>query len=300
MFKSSGFPNTVSMPLAANTERRKPQSADHDNTARFRSAISFVGTSMVSTALDFQERFRTQVAKCYPSSDSTTAFELQEEILLEQRKDFCHWQVPDLLEARAPGFRGECERLGLDDPTIILGEMAASEKRLTCIARLGHLGIQAWGDVGWKHIEKHGVVHRGYAGHFKELNHIYSQCQVNIDVGRIYQSDIVPMRIFDILACGGFVLAEYTDSLEDLFKIGEEIEVWRTIEELQDKAAYFLKHPKKTRDIALAGRARVCRDHRIKDRVEEMLQAVLGAREAKNALALVVKRAVSYTLFCPL
>jgi spore maturation protein CgeB len=287
MFKSAGFPNTIAMPLAANTDRRKPQPADHENTARFRSPLSFVGTSMVPTALAFQERFRTQIAKCYPNSDSTTAFDLQEAILLEQRKDFCQWKIPDLLEARAPGFRTECEGLGLDDPTVILGEMAASEKRLTCIATLGHLGIQVWGDVGWKHIEKHGAVHRGYAGHFKELNHIYSQCQVNVDIGRIYQSDIVPMRIFDILACGGFVLAEYTEALDDLFEIGEEIEVWRTIEELQDKAAYFLNHPKETRNIALAGRARVCRDHRIKDRVDQMLQAVLGARKAKTALTLV-------------
>ena len=96
------------------------------------------------------------------------------------------------------------------------------------------------------------------------------------------------MRIFDILACGGFVLAEYTEALDELFVIGEEIAVWRSIDELQEKAAYFLKHPEETRNIALAGRARVCRDHRIKDRVDEMLQAVLGARKAKKALALVV------------
>jgi spore maturation protein CgeB len=154
------------------------------------------------------------------------------------------------------------------------------------VAQLGHLGIHAWGDSGWKHAERYGVKHRGYAGHFKELNYIYSLSQVNVDVGRIYQSDIVPMRIFDILSCGGFVLAEYTPALEELFVLGEELVVWRDQADLQQKAAYYLDHPQIARSIALAGRARVCRDHRIKDRIHEMLEVVSRANPKPKALSL--------------
>jgi hypothetical protein len=286
LFKRAGFPNSVSMPLAANTDRRTPQHLNPETAQRFRASISFVGTSMVSTALSFQARFLTLIEKCYPNAKADTAFALQEEVLAAQRTNFSQWQIPDLLEARAPGFRTACQEKGLDDPTVVLGEMAASEKRLTCVAQLGHLGIHAWGDDGWKHVERYGVKHRGYAGHFKELNHIYSQSQINVDIGRIYQSDIVPMRIFDILACGGFVLAEYTPALEELFVLGEELVVWRGLADLQKKAAYYLAHPQIARTIALAGRARVCRDHRIKDRVNEMLEAVSRANPNPKGLSL--------------
>jgi spore maturation protein CgeB len=293
LFKAAGFRNTCEMPLAANTDRRKPQSLNpqqlsSDSSLQYRSPISFVGTSMVSTALDFQDRFQKLIAKAYPNAQAETATVLQDEILAEQRKDFGQWQIPELVEARAPGFRSTCQSLGLDDPTVVLGEMAASEKRLTCVAQLGHLGIQAWGDIGWKHVEKYGVTYRGYAGHFKELNHIYSHSKVNVDVGRIYQSDIVPMRIFDILACGGFVLAEYTPALDSLFVLGEELVVWHDLSDLKEKAAYYLAHPQAAQTIALAGRARVCRDHRIKDRVQEMLNAVLKESRAAKGLALVI------------
>ena len=35
--------------------------------------------------------------------------------------------------------------------------------------------------------------------------------------------DITPMRIFDIIACGGFVLVEYSRELDEIFEIGSEI-----------------------------------------------------------------------------
>jgi spore maturation protein CgeB len=94
------------------------------------------------------------------------------------------------------------------------------------------------------------------------------------------------MRIFDILACGGFVLAEYTEALEELFIMNEEIVCWRSASELREKAGYYLQHPEEARAIALAGRARVCRDHRIKDRVHGMLRVLLESRETPRSLSL--------------
>ena len=35
--------------------------------------------------------------------------------------------------------------------------------------------------------------------------------------------DIIPMRIFDIMACGGFVLVEYSLELDEIFEIGRGI-----------------------------------------------------------------------------
>ena len=286
LFKEAGFPNTSMLPLAANTDRRKPQTLPYGQENPYAASISFVGASMVETALRFQDRFRKQVQQCYPSATPDDAHALQEEVLALQRADFQNWKIPELLEERAPGFQKACKDRGLENPNILLGEMSASEKRLTCIAQLGCHKIQVWGDSGWKHILNHGIVHRGYAGHFKELNHIYCDSQINIDVGRLYQSDIVPMRIFDILACGGFVLAEYNEAIEELFVLDEEIVCWKSFADLRHKADYFLRHPEEARSIALAGRARVCRDHRIKDRVHGMLRTVLAEQDQPHLVSL--------------
>ena len=33
------------------------------------------------------------------------------------------------------------------------------------------------------------------------------------DVNRIYQPDVVPLRVFDVLACGAFLIAEHSEAL---------------------------------------------------------------------------------------
>jgi spore maturation protein CgeB len=80
------------------------------------------------------------------------------------------------------------------------------------------------------------------------------------------------MRVFDILACGGFVLAEHSDALAELFVVGEEIDSWRTPDELVDKVDWYLNN----RAVAVAMAQRGCRAvserHTIQQRVRMMLK----------------------------
>ena len=90
--------------------------------------------------------------------------------------------------------------------------------------------------------------------------------------------DIVPMRIFDILACGGFVLAEHSQEIGQVFEIGESIVTYRNLEELLSKADYYLRHPQEAQEIAERGRKAILRDHTIAGRVGHMLDGVRQSR----------------------
>ena len=92
------------------------------------------------------------------------------------------------------------------------------------------------------------------------------------DVNRLYQPDIVTMRVFDVLACGGFVLAEHNDAIEELFEPGVHLDCWRDTDELLAKARHYIAHPDEARRIARAGRERVLRQHTVTQRLETMLQ----------------------------
>ena len=59
------------------------------------------------------------------------------------------------------------------------------------------------------------------------------------------------MRVFDVLACGGFVLAERSPALAELFEIGAEVECYASADELEAKVAHYLAHPEAARAIAL-------------------------------------------------
>ena len=157
------------------------------------------------------------------------------------------------------------------DPALWLGELIAAERRLSHVAALAPLGVEVWGDAGWRQVADRGVVWRGLAGHKHALTRIYNAARVHVDINRIYQQDIITMRVFDVLACGGFLLAEHSPGLARCFVIGQEIETWRTQAELVAKARHFLAHPAQAAAIAARGRDRVLRDHRFTDRVGHML-----------------------------
>ena len=119
-----------------------------------------------------------------------------------------------------------------------------------------------------------GQAYRGLAQHRTEVAKIYSASAINIDINRIYQSDIVTMRVFDVLASGGFLLTEYTPELESLFVLGKELECYSSISELHDKVDFYLKNPQARQKIAMAGQERVLGEHTISQRIDTMLDTV--------------------------
>jgi spore maturation protein CgeB len=62
------------------------------------------------------------------------------------------------------------------------------------------------------------------------------------------------LRIFEALAAGCFLLTDYNDELADLFLIGEEIEAFSSLSELQYKVDFYLNNPEARSRIAAAGK----------------------------------------------
>ena len=154
---------------------------------------------------------------------------------------------------------------------MLAGEIAGSEKRLATIANIGGFSPKVWGDAHWEAVEQYGVEYMGFAGHLYELNKIYTGAKINIDVNRIYQMNIVPMRVFDVLACGGFLLTEYSDELGRIFEVGKHLETWRDVDELRDKIRWYLAHDKERQAIAKSGREWVLQRHTISQRIAHMV-----------------------------
>jgi spore maturation protein CgeB len=60
-------------------------------------------------------------------------------------------------------------------------------------------------------------------------------------------------RVFDVPATGAFLLTDYSPELEEHYRIGEEIACFGTVEELRDKATYYLAHAAEREAIARKG-----------------------------------------------
>lgn len=82
----------------------------------------------------------------------------------------------------------------------------------------------------------------------------------------------IPLRIFDLLVCEGFVLCNYQSDLLNEFLQGEELDVYSSIEELEEKIRYYLSHTDVCREIAHNGYEKVSKRHTYPLRLEQMFR----------------------------
>ena len=101
------------------------------------------------------------------------------------------------------------------------------------------------------------IINYGYADYDTKMPAIFRESAINLNITlRSIQSGI-PLRVLDILACGGFLITNWQQEIEDYFVIGEELVTFDSLEELLSKTEYYLKHPEERRQIAEAGKKKV-------------------------------------------
>lgn len=275
-WKSAGFPNVEYLPLAANPARRFPVELTGDDVERYTSPVAFVGASMVQQG----QRFRQDLLGWYalwkggsPMDAQTEGQQRLEAALADIRADFSVDRTGLAVRTHLGDFAAAQASRGRDIVPLV-AEMAGADKRLTYVAQVGQIEGTVWGDEGWTFVEQFGVQYRGPAGHRDEINKVYSGATVNLDVGRIYQSDIVTMRVFDVMACGGFVLAEYSPALEAMFEAGVHLDWYRDLPEMLDRLAWWLERPEEARAVGQRALSLIQRDHTIAGRLAHILDAL--------------------------
>ncbi|MEO8205531.1 MAG: glycosyltransferase [Chthoniobacterales bacterium] len=77
------------------------------------------------------------------------------------------------------------------------------------------------------------------------------------------------MRLFEATGVGACLLTDQASDLGELFEPDQEVAVYRSPEECEEKARWLLDHPQAARDMALRGQRRTLRDHNFRQRAEE-------------------------------
>lgn len=81
-------------------------------------------------------------------------------------------------------------------------------------------------------------------------------------------------RNFEIPGCGGFLLTDPAENLEEYYKIGSEIDTYLSLKELIDKIRYYLDHETEREAIAAAGYARIIQEHTYEQRFHQIFQQI--------------------------
>ena len=93
---------------------------------------------------------------------------------------------------------------------------------------------------------------------YSELPGVYAAAKININHHNSPASrGYLNQRDTAITGSGGFMLTDYVEGIEEEFEIGSESDTWETIDELRDKAIWWLRHDDKREAAGRAAQRRV-------------------------------------------
>ena len=119
------------------------------------------------------------------------------------------------------------------------------------------------------------TIHKG-ASSLIEMPKIFHLSKVNLNMTVKPIKEGLPLRIFDILGCGGFCMTNFQPEIPEYFEIGTDLETYTCQEELIDKCAFYLEHEDLRQQIALNGYEKVCEQHTYFSRIKKMLNLISG------------------------
>jgi glycosyltransferase involved in cell wall biosynthesis len=102
-------------------------------------------------------------------------------------------------------------------------------------------------------------------------------------VFNIAMTDDINMRNFEAMATGSFLLTNWIPTIEELFEDGKHLVLYRSLDEMVDKAKYYLAHDEERERIAQAGYEEVMKNHTIQNRVDRILKEYMTTRRTQYA-----------------
>ncbi len=116
------------------------------------------------------------------------------------------------------------------------------------------------------------IHNRGLAKTMEEMPIIFHNSKINLNMTSKSIRSGLPLRIFDILACGGFVLTNFQPELPEFFRPQEDLVYYENLDDLAGKADYFLRHEAQRQEIAANGFETVQKYHTYPIRLSQMLE----------------------------
>lgn len=114
----------------------------------------------------------------------------------------------------------------------------------------------------------------GTADYYAEMPMVFKKSRINLNISLRSIKSGIPLRAFDIMGNGGFLLSNYQEDFLENFTPGVDFVYYESEEDLLQKTDYYLAHEEERRAIAKNGHDKVAKAHTYRDRVREMLSGL--------------------------
>ena len=120
-------------------------------------------------------------------------------------------------------------------------------------------------DYALPNLTNHGMV-----DYYRQMPVVFRRSRINLNISLRSIKSGIPLRAFDILGSGGFLLSNFQADFLDDFVPGEDFDYYDSKEDLLRKIDYYLAHEDERAAIAANGHAKAAAAHTFRHRVREM------------------------------
>lgn len=282
-FRGMGVKHIWYLPLAVDTERmdallgapEKPErrNATQDSEMRkYRGDVAFVGSLYERNSYDkiknrLPEYLRGYFDAVMEAQLNISGANIVEPMLttniLEQLQEYFQLEKSE----------GSFSDLGLIFQTTVLGfKIAEIERRRALIELSKHYKVNVYSNSDVSDLLR--IQYCGSVDYWSEMPKVFRMSKINLNFTIPNIKSGIPLRIWDVLGCGGFLLTNYQAEIPYYFKEGEDLVCFDSLEDLCEKVGYYLEHEEERKQIAWNGYRKVREKHSYIERIRTILDTV--------------------------
>lgn len=152
-----------------------------------------------------------------------------------------------------------------------IGYKCTEQERIRTLSAISeHFDMDLWTLSDTSQLPK--IHNRGGADSNHMMPQIIKCSKINLNMTNRPIKTGLPLRIFDLMGAGGFVISNYQAEIPEHFVPGEDIVLYDSIPDLLDKIAYYLAHDDERIQIAANGHEKIKQAHTYDMRLITMFQ----------------------------
>ncbi len=255
-----GFESVTYLPLATDETVFKSLKNRRKRSSHYQCDVAFVGNSRVVPALEKLEKVPGELHSLVEKLSlllNSTRMPFDALLATLGKEEL------SLLDSLSVQERLDFEAAILWRATLLY--------RLSCVGLLKDFHPRIHGDAAWKKLLGEGYTFGPPLNYYNELPAFYNACRINFNATSLQMIGAVNQRVFDVPACGAFLLTDQQYAIEELFDVGKEV---MNRDEIPELVRFYLRNPKEREIIARRGRERILKEHTYKHRLGRMIQAM--------------------------
>lgn len=269
--RKKGIPTVHYLPLAASVERYDTYETDEEIEEAYRAPVSFIGSIYTENKFTFYRglNWLDDYERGYVDGLAMAQKKTYGSLILEEMLP------PDILDKLKEIYGGDkpddlftCQKyVG----QVVLPHYITAMERQEVLALVSerypcHLYTHR------KTPSLTHVINRGTAASFKEACHIFRSSKINLNITLRSIRTGIPLRAFEIMGSGGFLLTNYQEDYLDYFEPGVDFAYYDSYDDLLAKIEYYLTHEEERSFVAKNGYEKVKKYHTYKNRFDEMIK----------------------------